>query len=264
MNELQVFSYNNTEIRTVQKDGEVWWVLKDVCDVLELSNTNRVAERLEADELTLLKLISGGQNREMICINESGLYNVLIRSDKPAAVPFRRWVTHEVLPSIRKHGAYMTPDTLEKALLNPDTIIQIATALKAEQEKSRRLELENNMQQQIIGELQPKANYVDIILNNKSLVSITQIAKDYGMSGTAMNKLLNRLGVQFKQSGQWLLYSRYQGFGYTHSKTIDIIRSDGRRDVTMETKWTQKGRLFLYEKLKANGIIPMIEQEMPA
>ena len=113
---------------------------------------------------------------------------------------------------------------------------------------------------QLIGELKPKADYTDRILNSKSLVSITQIAKDYGMSGKAMNGKLHELGIIYKLGSQWLLYSRYQAKGYTHSETVDITHSDGRADVVMNTKWTQKGRLFLYQKLKKHGILPVIEQ----
>ena len=113
---------------------------------------------------------------------------------------------------------------------------------------------------QLIGELKPKADYTDRILNSKSLVSITQIAKDYGMSGKAMNGKLHELGIIYKLGGQWLLYSRYQAKGYTHSETVDITHSDGRADVVMNTKWTQKGRLFLYQHLKKHGILPVIEQ----
>ena len=113
---------------------------------------------------------------------------------------------------------------------------------------------------QIIGELKPKADYTDRILNSKSLVTITQIAKDYGMSGAAMNAKLHEMGVIYKLGGQWLLYSKYQAKGYTHSETVDITHSDGRADVVMNTKWTQKGRLFLYQHLKKHGILPVIEQ----
>ena len=113
---------------------------------------------------------------------------------------------------------------------------------------------------QIIGELKPKADYTDRILQNKGLVTITQIAKDYGMSGKAMNEKLHELGIIYKLGGQWLLYSKYQAKGYTHSETVDITHSDGRADVVMNTKWTQKGRLFLYQKLKKHGILPVIEQ----
>lgn len=113
---------------------------------------------------------------------------------------------------------------------------------------------------QLIGELKPKADYTDRILNSKSLVSITQIAKDYGMSGKAMNGKLHELGIIYKLGSQWLLYSKYQAKGYTHSETVDITHSDGRADVVMNTKWTQKGRLFLYQHLKKHGILPVIEQ----
>lgn len=115
-------------------------------------------------------------------------------------------------------------------------------------------------QQQIITELQPKANYVDMILQSKSLVTITQIAKDYGMSGRKLNKILKELKIQYKVGGQWVLYSKYQNGGYVHSRTIDITRTDSRADVTMQTEWTQKGRLFLYEELKKHGYVPVIEQ----
>ncbi|WP_278831295.1 phage antirepressor KilAC domain-containing protein [Mitsuokella multacida] len=116
-------------------------------------------------------------------------------------------------------------------------------------------------QTQLIGELKPKADYTDRILQSKSLVTITQIAKDYGMSGAAMNEKLHELGVIYKLGGQWLLYSKYQAKGYTHSETVDITHRDGRGDVKMNTKWTQKGRLFLYEFLKKHGILPVIEQD---
>lgn len=114
--------------------------------------------------------------------------------------------------------------------------------------------------QRIITELQPKANYVDKILQSKSLVTITQIAKDYGLSGRKMNQILKDLKIQYKVGGQWVLYSKYQNNGYVHSRTIDITRTDGRPDVTMQTEWTQKGRLFLYEELKKQGYVPVIEQ----
>lgn len=117
-----------------------------------------------------------------------------------------------------------------------------------------------NVKEQIIGELKPKADYTDMILRNKGLVTITQIAKDYGMTGTEMNKKLHELGIQYRQSEQWLLYKEYQGLGYTHSETVEITRADGRPDIKMNTKWTQKGRLFIYDKLKVEGILPIIER----
>lgn len=131
-------------------------------------------------------------------------------------------------------------------------------------EQNAALSLTNAKQSQIIGELKPKADYVDWILKSPSVVAMTAIAKDYGMAARTMNKLLHDKGIQFKQGDQWFLYRKYQNKGYTHSETVDIIRSDGRPDITMQTKWTQKGRLFLYELLKADGILPMIEREYSA
>lgn len=257
MNELQVFKNKEFgSIRTVQINNEPYFVGKDVAEVLGYSDTNKaIAMHVDEEDKLNDKSSSSLGQRGAWVINESGLYSLILSSKLPNAKKFKRWVTSEVLPQIRQTGTYMTPETIEKVLYNPDLIIGIATQLKT-------LQTELAQKNQIIGELQPKANYVDVILNNKGLVTITQIAKDYGMSGGKMNKLLNQLGIQYKQSGQWLLYSKYHNQGYTHSKTIDIVRSDGRPDIVMETKWTQKGRLFIYELLRDNGIYPVIEHQL--
>ncbi|EMJ5513557.1 phage antirepressor KilAC domain-containing protein [Clostridioides difficile] len=143
----------------------------------------------------------------------------------------------------------------------PTTYKEALQHLIEQVEVNEKLQLEGKMKDQVIKELKPKADYTDMILKNKGLVTITQIAKDYGMSGKEMNKILHERGIQYKQSGQWLLYKQHQGKGYTHSETIDITRSDGMTDVKMTTKWTQKGRLFLYDLLKTNNILPDIEKE---
>ena len=259
MNELKIFE--NAEfgsIRTVEINNEPWFVGKDVAEVLGYSKPrNAIASHVDEEDKKDAPIQGDlGGKQTMTVINESGLYSLILSSKLPSAKRFKHWVTSEVLPTIRKHGMYAT----DELLANPDFAISVFQQLKAEKEEKQRLLTVNYQQQQIIGELQPKANYVDTILNNKGLVTITQIAKDYGMSGNKMNKLLNTYGVQYKQSGQWLLYSKYHNMGYTHSKTIDITRSDGNPDIVMETKWTQKGRLFIYELLKDNDILPVIEQ----
>lgn len=192
-------------------------------------------------------------------IPESLFYMLGMKAKNEAAVKFQKWLAIDVIPTIRKHGAYLTDTKIGEILSDPDTIIKLATDLKEEKAKRKALETTNSKQQQIIGELKPKADYTDLILKSQGLVTITQIAKDYGMSGKAINNKLNELGIQFKQSGQWLLYSDYQAKGYTHSDTIDIVRADGTHDVKMNTKWTQKGRLMIYKKLKSIGILPVIE-----
>lgn len=147
---------------------------------------------------------------------------------------------------------------LEKDWNSPEKVM--ARALQIADRKIKCLQTENAVQKQLILELKPKADYTDCILKNKGLVSINQIAKDYGMSARSMNNLLHDIGIQYKQGNQWLLYSKYQRFGYTHSETYDFCHSDGRRDIAMTTKWTQKGRLFLYQRLKTHGVLPMIEK----
>ena len=249
MNELKVFNFNDNEVRTVLINNEPYFVLTDVCKVLEIKNATDVAKRLDDDEVTRFNL--GGLSGESNVINESGLYTVILRSDKPQAKSFRKWVTSEVLPSIRKTGGYHLPKTYREALLE----------LVAKEEQNEKLMLENKQQEQIISELKPKADYTDTILKSKSLMTITQIAKDYGMSGQKMNRILKDLGVQYFQSGQWLLYSKYQSHGYTSSETIHFKRKDGKDDTKLDTKWTQKGRLFLYNLLKDKCILPTIERD---
>lgn len=191
---------------------------------------------------------------------ENMVYRLGFKASNDKAQKFQAVLADEVLPAIRKHGAYMTEDTIKKALQEPDFIIKLATELKEEKEARKTAELEVAQKSQIINELKPKADYTDRILQSSSLVTITQIAKDYGMSGKKMNSLLHELKVIYKMGSQWLLYSKYQAKGYTHSETVNIEHSDGRSDVVMNTKWTQKGRLFLYELLKKNGTLPIIEQ----
>lgn len=151
---------------------------------------------------------------------------------------------------------------IEKDWNSPDKIM--ARALRIADMTIKSLQLENKQKEQIIGELKPKADYTDRILRSKGTVTITSIAKDYGMTGTAFNKLLHELKVQYKQGDIWLLYKEHQAKGYTHSKSFDYKDSQGLPQVRMNTEWTQKGRLFLYELLKDNGILPMIEREIGA
>ncbi len=157
----------------------------------------------------------------------------------------------EEMDNILKFKTHSLPMTYKEAL----------QSLLIEVEKNEQLILENKQKEQLIGEMKPKADYTDKILNSKELVTITQIAKDYGMSARKMNSKLHELGIQYNQSGQGLLYSKYHDKGFTHSRTIDITRTDGSPDTKLSTKWTQKGRLFLYDILKQNDVLPMIEQD---
>lgn len=254
MNELQVFNYQGSEVRTVQKDGQPWWVLKDVCGVLGLSNPSMIADRLDEDERAKFDL---GRQGDTNIVNESGLYNVIIRSDKPEAKKFKRWVTHEVLPSIRKHGMYAVDEVLD----NPDMLISALTSLKEERAKRKALESETAQQKQMLAEYSPKASYYDVVLQTTNALSVSQIAKDYGKSAKWLNKYLRSKGIQYKQGDIWLLYQKYAEQGYTKSKTSIYTDSKGTQLSKLHTYWTQKGRLFIYDLLKQDGILPLVERE---
>lgn len=261
MHKVTNWTFGETEVRTIERDGEPWWVLSDVCKVLELNSPHKVADRLEEDEKGRNLIPTLGGEQEMTIISESGLYSVILRSDKPQAKTFRKWVTGEVLPTIRKHGAYMTPDVLEQTIQNPDFMIGLVTELKAEQERRKAAELTASVQSQQIAELQPKASYYDVVLNCKDLMSIGKIAKDFGKSAVWLNKWLHEKGVQYKQGDIWLLYQKYAEKGYTSTKTQSYPGNDGEVHSKVHTYWTQKGRLFLYSLLKENGFLPVIEQD---
>lgn len=191
--EPQLFKFKGRQVRTVTVGEEPYFVGKDVAEILGYGDTNQAIRKHVDDEDKLTRQFNGsGQNRTMTVINESGLYSLILDSKLPQAKEFKHWVTSEVLPTIRKHGAYMTSEKIEEVLLNPDTIIKLATELKTERER-------RSIAEQRVNELTPKASYYDLVLSNKSLVTITQIAKDYGMSGQSMNHKLHDLGVIYKQ-----------------------------------------------------------------
>lgn len=260
-NKIEVFTKAEFgELRTVNVGDKIMFVASDVAKALGYS---RPADAITAHCKGSVKhrLPTNGGMQELKIIPEGDVYRLITHSKLPAAEKFESWVFDEVLPSIRKHGAYMTEDTIKKAMAEPDFIIKLATELKKEQEQNKQLTETCSQQQQVIGELKPKADYVDRILKNNSLVTITQIAKDYGMSGQGMNKVLHDLHIIYSCNKQWLLYSQHQAKGYTFSETVDIPREDGTTKVVMNTKWTQKGRLFLYETLKKRNLLPLIERK---
>ncbi|MGX5475885.1 phage antirepressor KilAC domain-containing protein [Bacillus toyonensis] len=262
MNQLQVF--NNEEfgqVRTVIQGEDAWFIAKDVCDVLEIRNSRQAMARLDEDEKSGVTINDGSQNRTVSSVNESGLYSLILTSRKPQAKAFKKWVTSEVLPSIRKHGAYMTPNTINALLRDPDLIIGLASQLKQEQQARQVAEQKNLMLTQQIAENASKITYLDQILQSQDTVTVSQVAADYGLSAMKLNKILNDEKVQYKVNNQWLLYSKHQNKGYTKSQTVDVTHSDGSRSVKMNTRWTQKGRLFIHELLTKRGIIPEMDRE---
>jgi len=247
MNQLQVF--NNKEfgqVRTVVQGEDAWFVAKDVSDILGFSEASSMTRTLDEDEKGLHNIQTVQGVQKLTVINESGLYSSILRSRKPQAKAFKKWVTSEVLPSIRKHGAYMTPKTINALLQDPDLIIGLASQLKQEQQARQIAEQKNLMLTQQIAENASKITYLDQILQSKDTVTVSQIAADYGLSAQNLNKILNKEKIQYKLNDQWLLYANYRNQGYTKSKTVDVIHSDGSRSVKMNTRWTQKGRLFIF------------------
>lgn len=257
--ELQV--YKKAEfgsVRTTTIGGQPYFVGKDVAGILGYSNSRKaLIDHVDEEDKEVTKCDTLGGKQDLIIINESGLYSLILSSKMPNAKKFKRWVTSEVLPAIRKHGLYAT----DELIANPDLAIAAFTALKEEREKNRLLEQTTAVQKQQIVEMKPKASYYDVVLNCKDLISTSTVAKDYGKSAIWMNRYLHEKGVQFKQGDIWLLYQKYAEKGYTSTKTHSYSANDGTIHTKPHTYWTQKGRLFVYELLKADGILPTMEQE---
>ena len=227
-NELQIFDYNSNKIRTVQRDGEPWFALKDVCQVLGLSDTNKTAERLDPDELTRIKFVSGGQGREMYFINESGLYAVILRSDKPEAKPFRKWVTSEVLPSIHKTGEYKTPNQKAMTDYQQQSIsIQKAKLLNqiaSEYDGTYRQVLQAHATKELTGEFLLPLPRIEQLT-----YSAGEIGEQLGISGNKVGILTNRHKLKTEQYGAWFAdtakghHKQVQTFRY-YPTIIPVLR----------------------------------------
>lgn len=255
MSDMTIKVFENAEFGAVRTDidenGKLLFCAKDIAVALGYTNTNKAIND-HCKGVTKRYLLSAGGKQLASFIPEGDVYRLIAGSKLPTAVQFEHWLFDEVVPSIRKHGAYMTPEMIEQVLMNPDTIIKLATDLK--NERAERLRLE-----QVNAVLEPKASYYDAILASPNSVTVTQIAKDYGMSAVKFNTLLHDLGIQYKASdGQWVLYQIYANECYTQS----VTSYDSKGNSHMYTRWTQKGRLFLYNKLKDNGILPRRDEDM--
>ena len=224
------------QIRTCMVDGETYFVGKDVDSGLGYKNTkNALMRHVDEEDKLGARFTTSGQNREMIVINESGLYSLILSSKLDSARRFKRWVTSEVLPQIRKNG-------------------------RSELEQQNRvLESRNALLEEITAQQKPLTDYARIILSSTQTVTITQIAQDYGMSPVGMNQLLFKLHIQHKVGGQWILYIPYLNKGYVQSFSSYFVKENGEVQVKLHTRWTQSGRLFLYEELKKAGVLPLIE-----
>ena len=224
------------QIRTCTVKGETYFVGKDVTDALGYVNPNKaMIDHVDDEDKLTSRIVMAGQNRQVIIINESGLYSLILSSKLDSARRFKRWVTSEVLPQIRKNGRYEL------------------------EQQNRVLESRNALLEEITVQQKPLTDYARIILSSTQTVTITQIAQDYGMSPVGMNQLLFKLHIQHKVGGQWILYIPYLNKGYVQSFSSYFVKSDGEVQVKLHTRWTQSGRLFLYEELKKAGVLPLIE-----
>lgn len=267
---IQVFSHPQFgSINTVEtENGKVLFKANDVAKALGY-NHPADAVRMHCKGVDVLSTPYENQLGTIVMhptkyISEADVYRLVMRSKLPEAEKFQDWVCEEVLPSIRKHGGYLTDAALQRVVTEPDFLIGLANAIK--EERKNRLEVEAKCeeqklligrQQERIEELGKRTSYVELVLQCKGLLDITQIAQDYGMSGRKMNAVLHEKGIQYKDNKQWILYAAYKDKGYVHSATLSL--ENGKS--VMRTQWTQKGRMFIYEKLKADGILPVMERE---
>lgn len=242
---IQTFNFNNTTLRTLtDKNGDPWFVAKDACDILGI-DTNHLREALDDDEITNLRNseVWNQPGRAPLIISEPGLYKLIMRSRKPEAKEFQRWVTHEVLPTIRRHGSYMTQQTLDKALTSPDFLIQLATKLKEEQEKVKALE--------------PKAKALDTFTNVEDKLLIRDAAKVLSNSGTPITEKQLREWMEandwiYKTDGSWHATARHCTGGHLTMvmSTNHGTKADGTKFAFPPTvRITRKGLALLHKRL---------------
>jgi len=253
MNNLQVFSYEGKEVRTVQRGGEPWWVLKDVCEVLELSNSRMVAERMDEDEKGVSIIDTLGGKQELTVISESGLYNVILISRKPEARKFKRWVTHEVLPSLRKYGAYITSEKLEEIMNDPDAWIKVLTTLKEERQAKVRLQLQAEADR-------PKVIFADAVSVSNGAILIGELAKILKGNGVDIGQ--NRLFERLRQDG-FLIKRKGTDYNAPTQKAMElglfkvketaITHSDGHVTISKTTKVTGKGQQYFVNYFLGGG-----------
>lgn len=260
-NEIQIFNnpqFGNVRIQ-MNASGEPLFCLTDVCKALEL-DSSQVVKRLEDGVVSIHPILDKlGRGQRANFINEEGLYDVILDSRKPSAKLFRKWVTGEALPSIRKTGSYSVNKQSSQPQL-PTDYLSALKALVVSEEERQSLMLENKEQQKIIVKLEEDSRYLNQILNSREAIIVSVIAQDYGMTAAEFNRLLNGLNIQYKKSGTWILCSKYLKDGYVISSPFDFKHKDGRTDTKATTKWTRKGQKFLYYKLREHGILPLIER----
>ena len=245
MNDLKIFNNGNIDLPVREVNGQIEFDAEASAIGLGIVDTSKGTVKVRWARVNRYLSATSGAVRKGDYISEPDFYTLAIKANNPIAEKFQYWVTHEVLPTIRKHGAYMTDEVLEQALVNPDTIIKIVEKLKEEKEAK---EIAEKRAEQ----LQPDADYCKNVLKNPTLISSTEIAKRYGWGAVTLHKKLHELGVMYKQGKQWILYAKYSRLGYA-----DRVRYEKGAGLL---KWTPKGERFIYNLLKDEGVVPIIER----
>ena len=241
------------KVRVARLNNEPIFCIADLCKILDLT-PSKVSQRLSEDVLSKYPLKTNGGEQIANFVNEDGLYDVILDSRKPEAKAFRKWVTGEVLPAIRKSGGYMIEkeespeETMSRALLiAQDTMLR-------QKQRLDMLQAQNNLQSTQLQIVAPKVEYYDSVLQSSSVYVADQIAKELGMTAVSMNKKLCALGILMKRNSQWVLSAKHCNSGLTKTKTHQYTKTDGSVGTNCITVWTEKGRKFLFE-LKENGKI---------
>lgn len=252
---IQPFTYEDHTVRVVTIDGEPWFVLADLCKVLDLAKPSRVAMRIADDMKGAHQMSTPGGDQEMTIVSEAGMYEVIIRSDKPEAAAFRRWVTSEVLPSIRKHGGYLTDQKIEDILDNPDTIIELATKLKSERAKRAALEKQAAIDT-------PKARFADAVSASHTSILIGDLAKllrqnGYEIGQNRLFEMLRRDGYLCSaKGGLWNMPTqKAMDLNLFEVKETTIVHSDGHVSISKTTKVTGKGQVYFVTRF-LDGRLP--------
>jgi len=256
MNELmKAFHYAGNNVRTAIKGDTVWFVAKDVCDILDISNSRQALTRLDEDEKDVISNDTLGGQQNLQSVNESGLYTLILSSRKLEAKKFKRWVTHEVIPAIRKHGGYLTPEKVEEALNDPDTIIMLATRLKEEQAQRAEIEKQRTLDR-------PKVLFAEALETSKHSILIGELAKLMKQNGVDMGQkrlfdwlrtngyLIRKPGDEYNNPTQ-----KSMNLGLFEIKKRTILNSDGSSRITKTTKVTGKGQLYFINKFIHNSQI---------
>ena len=270
MNELQVIDEREIlgkQFRVYGDFENLLFLAKDVAEWIDYSkksngsyDVNSMLRMVDEDEKLVRKISVSGQNRNMWFLTEDGFYEVCMQSTKPNAKIFKKEVK-KILKTIRKTGMYMTDNVWDTITNNPEKLGEVLINYGKVKRELEHLEEENQIQKQLIAEYKPIKEYVDTILSSEDTMTITQIAADYGLSAYELNKTLNEQRVIRKVGGQWILYAEHMNKGYTKSETITVKKKNGTEKVVPNTKWTQKGRLFVHNLLETLGIKANMDRE---